>query len=60
MANYPNYSETPEFDEEGFILLNTKAEGKAEHKAQEAAVNAEEAPAVSSHKAKITVITNAA
>lgn len=60
MANYPNYSETPEFDEEGFILLNAKADGKADHKAQEVVANAEEAPAVSSHKAKITVITNAA
>ena len=35
-ANYPNYSETPEFDEEGFIILKSEAQMKDEQKAKEA------------------------
>ena len=35
-ANYPNYSETPEFDEEGFIILKSEAQTGDEQKAKEA------------------------
>lgn len=38
LANYPNYSETPEFDEAGFIILKTKAQMEAEKKTAEAAM----------------------
>ena len=56
MANYPNYSETPIFDDDGFILL----ENEVNQKSQEAAAKAEEAPVVSSHEGNIIHITRAA
>ena len=46
MNNYANYSEQPEFDEEGFVIVKTKAEMEAESVAKAAAPAAEvvEAP----------------
>ena len=35
LNNYANYSEQPEFDDEGFVIVKTKAEIEAEEKAKE-------------------------
>ena len=34
MNNYANYSEQPKFDEEGFVIVKTKAEMEAEGKVE--------------------------
>ena len=33
LDNYANYSTTPEFDEDGFVIVKTKAQMKAEKEA---------------------------
>ena len=37
LNNYANYSEQPEFDDKGFVIVKTKAEIEAEEKAKESA-----------------------
>lgn len=41
LNNYANYSEQPEFDAEGFVIVKTKAEVEADAKAAQSADHAE-------------------
>ena len=45
LDNYANYSDQPEFDADGFVVVKTKSEVEAEKKAQEEAKRAEEVAA---------------